>query len=126
MSNNDKKSSLGSKGVLGEEIEQKVAVHIKKLQAAAFCPTVIEVRILAYKLAERYKPKQSFNKEKMVAGFDWFCKFLQRNPNIYVSKAEGLSLSRAQGLTRKDTNTYFNLLKTILLDNNLMDKPANI
>lgn len=126
LKDDDKKRGLGPKGVLGVEIEQKLAVHIKKLQAAAFCPTVTEVRILAYKLAERYNLKHSFNKEKMIAGYDWFYKFLQRNPDISVRKAEGLSLARAQGLTREDADAYFNLLKTILLDNGLMDKPANI
>lgn len=126
LKNDDKKHGLGPKGVLGTEIEQKLANHIKKLQAAAFCPTVTEVRILAYKLAERYNLKHNFNRDKMMAGYDWFYKFLQRNPDISVRKAEGLSLSRAQGLTREDADAYFNILKSILVENNLLDKPGNI
>lgn len=113
LKNNSDKEGLGRKGVLGKEIEKKLAVHIKKLQAAAFCPTVTEVRILAYKLAERYSLKHNFNEEKQMAGYDWFYKFLERNKDISVRKAEGLSLSRAQGLTRI-TYTYCHYTSWIL------------
>lgn len=126
LTNNDKKEGLGPKGNLGSDIEKKIALHIKRLQAAAFCPTVTEVRILAFKMAERYKLKHKFNTEKEMAGYDWFYKFLKRNPDISVRKSEGLSLSRAQGLTREDADAYFNLLKSTLEENCLMQKPSNI
>lgn len=124
--NDDKKHGLGPKGVLGPDIEKKLASHIKKLQAVAFSPTVTQVRILAYKIAERYNLKHKFNHDKKMAGYDWFYKFLERNPDIVVRKAEGLSLARAQGLTKEDAKNYFDLLKSTLLKYNLMDKPSNI
>lgn len=117
--------------MLGTEIERKLATHIKKLQAAAFCPTVTEVRILAYKIAERYQLKHNFNKEKQMAGYDWFNKFLEISKDISVRKAEGLSLSRALRrdslhLRREDGDSYFVLLKSILEKHGLMDKSSNI
>lgn len=124
--NDDTKHSLGPKGVLGTDVERKLATHIKKLQAAAFSPTVTQVRILAYKIAERYNLKHRFNQDKKMAGYDWFYKFLKRNPDIVVRKSEGLSLARAQGLTKEDAENYFDLLKCILIKHNLMDKPSNI
>lgn len=98
-----------------------LAVHIKKPQAATFCPTVTDRILLVrrtsrrrsrlayftystYKntfiqLAKRCKLKHIFNEEKFIAGYDGFYEFLQRNPDIYVRKSEGLSLTRIHGYT---------------------------
>lgn len=42
---------------------------------------------------------------------DCFYKFMERNPDISVRKAEDLSVSRDQRLKIEDADTYFNLLK---------------
>lgn len=57
----NKKNGMVSKCVLGTECKQKFAAHIKK--TVVFCRTVTELRILAYKLTERYKLKDNFSND---------------------------------------------------------------
>lgn len=58
--------------------------------------------------------------------YDWFYKFLERIFDISERKAGRLSLTRARNITREDADAYFNLLKSIPVNNNLMNKAANI
>lgn len=64
-----RKTWAGAKYVLGTQIEQKLTIHIKELQAAAFRSTMNQVRIRVYKHALRYKLKHNFKSDKMM---DWF------------------------------------------------------
>lgn len=120
------KRSLGPPSVLGIENEQKIKIHIQKLQKHGFAPTRQCVRSTAYDLAERLKIKHPFNKTTKLAGYDWLNMFLKRNPDLSVRKAEGVSLSRCQGMNRDEVNTYFNLLEATLLEGGLMNKPSNV
>jgi hypothetical protein len=43
-----------------------------------------------------------------------------------VRKAEGISVSRAQGMNKEETPEYFDLLKKTLKENDLMKKPYHI
>lgn len=64
-SGNTKKSNrLGPDSMLGEEAEEKLANHIKKLQKCGFSPTRLEVREMAYKLAEKLGIKNRFKAEE--------------------------------------------------------------
>jgi uncharacterized membrane protein len=51
---------------------------------------------------------------------------MRRHPEINVRKAEGISLSRAQGMNKEETAKYFDLLKKTLMENDLMKKPGHI
>lgn len=62
-----------------------VSVHVKELQVDAFCPTLTKVKIFAYKLFESYKLKHNFKIWKLMAGYDWFFKFLE-NASQYFRK----------------------------------------
>jgi hypothetical protein len=42
---------------------------------------------------------------------------MRRRPEISVRRAEGISLSRDQGMNKEDTSNYFDLLKKTLLEN---------
>lgn len=58
-----KRICLGPDSCLGYETERKLVAHIKKLQKNGFAPTREEVRVTAYKLAEKMQIQHKFNEE---------------------------------------------------------------
>lgn len=117
---------LGPSSCLGDDAENKLVIHIKKLQAHGFAPDRESVRKWAFELAEKLKIQHKFNKETRTAGYDWLNLFLRRHPDIAIRKAEGVSIARASHMNRENVNQFFQLLDKILSDNQLHDKPANI
>ncbi|XP_045449665.1 uncharacterized protein LOC123669955 [Melitaea cinxia] len=61
-----------------------------------------------------------------MAGPQWLKSFLERNPEIALRQAEGLSIERAKGLNRTEVANFFKLLITTLTENNLLNKPDRI
>lgn len=97
-----------------------------KLGDAGFPPDRIVIRQLAYQFAEKLKLKHNFNNESKMAGSQWLKSFLERNSEISVRQAEGLSIERAKGLNRREVANFFELLTSVLTENNLLDKPDRI
>lgn len=65
-------------------------------------------------------------KEKEKAGQHWLSSFLERNKDISVRQAEGLSVGRAQGMNREEVGAFFELLKEEMVQYNLTNRPENI
>lgn len=42
----------------------------------------------------------------MMVGYNWFYKLLERDPDISVRKADGISLFKAQSLTTEEADAY--------------------
>ena len=120
------KRGLGPEGVLGYANEKRLVAHIQRLASSGFAPDRPTVRRLAYQFAEKLGIKHSFSHVKQMAGYDWLASFLERNPELSVRQAEGLSLARAQGMNRTETGNFFKLLEEVLTKENLMNKPQNI
>lgn len=120
------KGSMGKNSLLGIENEKKIVGHIKKLQSRGFTPTRDSVRSMAYYLAESLQLKHNFNHETKQAGYDWLSSFLVRNPELSIRQSEGVSIARAKGLNKIAVKEYFDLLKNVLEENGLIDKPGNI
>lgn len=120
------KGPFGPSSVLGIENEQKLVKHIKKLQSCGFSPTRDSVRTMAFKLAKQMNYKNSFNEQTQKAGYDWLQSFLTRNPSLAVRKSEGVSKNRALGMNKNVVQQYFDLLSSVLKDNDLIEKPGNI
>ncbi|KAB0799206.1 hypothetical protein PPYR_07086 [Photinus pyralis] len=120
------KGRMGPASLLGEEGEKKMVQHIKRLQERGFTPTRLDVREMAFRLAEKLKIPHKFDSEKQLAGYDWLASFLRRNPELSVRKAEGLSRQRSLGMNKNIVQNYFQLLKNILEEHNLFNKPSNI
>lgn len=125
-SNNVIKKSLGPPSILGEVNERKIVGHIKKLQKYGFAPTRNSVRSMAFHLAERLKLNHKFDRENQMAGYDWLKSFLSRNPDLTIRKAEGVSVARALGMNKDSVKEYFDLLKKLMTENHLLEKPGHI
>lgn len=123
---NTLKPSLGSVSCLGQQREDKIVAHIKKLQAHGFAPSRKEVCQMAYGLAEKCGIRHNFNRVKKEAGKDWFILFMNRHPDLAVRKSEGVSQARARAMSKTEVATYFQLLEKTLSENDLLDKPGHI
>lgn len=81
---------------------------------------------MAFHFAEKLKIEHKFSKEDQKAGKQWLRSFLERNPDLSIRQAEGFSLARAKEMNRGEVGKFFELLRNILSENNLIDRPANI
>lgn len=118
--------SLGKNPVLGFKNEKRLVAHIKKLEESGFPPERETIRSLAFQFAEKLHLKHSFNQETQMAGHQWLQSFLERNDEISIRVAEGLSLARAQGLNKNEVNQFYELLLKVLTENDLLDKPERV
>jgi hypothetical protein len=94
----------------------KMVSHNQQMQDAGFALSKKDVQILAFKLAQKLGIKHRYCVLKGQAGKNWFASFMRRHPEISVRRAEGISLSTAQGMKKEDTCKYFDLLKNKLLE----------
>lgn len=82
--------------------------------------------MLAYQFAEKLELKHNFDHENEMAGAAWFKSFIERNPELSIRQAEGLSVARAKGLSREEVNNFYDLLIKVLTENDLLDKPERL
>jgi hypothetical protein len=120
------KKTLSPAACLGTDVEMKVVSRNQQMQAAGFELSRKYVKIPAFKLAQKLRVKHILCVVRGRAGNDWFASFMRRHPEISVRRAEGVSLSRDQGMNKEDSRNYFDLLKKTLLENRLMKKPGHI
>lgn len=104
--------------VFNEENEQLLVDHLLEMQRRFYGLTPLDVRRIAYELAERLEIEHPFNKTKKVAGEDWLHSFLKRNPRLSIRKPEATSLNRAVGFNKEQVTTFFDLLKTVFEKHN--------
>lgn len=103
-----------------------MAFYIKRLANAGFAPDRSTIRSLAYQFAEKLRIQHKFSKEKEKAGQHWLTSFLERNKDISVRQAEGLSVARAQGMNREEVGAFFKLLEEEMVKHDLTNRPENI
>ena len=64
----------------------------------------------AYDLAQKSSIDHRFNKEKRVAGKDFFLAFKKRNPDLVLRTPETTSLMRATGFNKPQVDRFYDLL----------------
>lgn len=93
------------------------------MQAKGFPLTMDDVRKIAYDFAEQLKLKHGFNKQNQKPGYDWLQMFLNRNTDITIRKSEGVSSARVNAMNRSEVKAYFQLLESVLIQDNVMLPP---
>lgn len=74
--------------------------------------TTKNVRILAYEMAKVNNIAHPLTwDEQMMAGNDWLCGFLRRNPELTIRQPEATSLARATAFNKHNICTFFNIVK---------------
>lgn len=109
------KSSLGSHSpVLTNAQELLLEKHIITMAKQCYGLTPREMRSVAFEVAESNNIAHPFNKSLRLAGVDWLKGFMDRHPNITVRTPENTSLARARGFNKESVKEFFDVLETVL------------
>jgi hypothetical protein len=100
------------------DFERQLVTHIQNMERALFGLTTVDVRKLAFQLAEKLHIKHRFDTSSKMAGLDWLRGFLSRNSELSIRNPQGTSLSRAVGFNRPKVNQFFELYKNLLSKGN--------
>jgi hypothetical protein len=68
------------KPVFNQDQEKELAEYVFVMENRFFGPMLIEMRELAFDLAERNVISHNFTKTINMAGYDWLYVFLKRHP----------------------------------------------
>lgn len=85
----------------------------------------MQIRIIAYRLAEQANIKHPFSKSKECAGWYWWDNFKKRY-NLSVRTPEILSINRSQCATRESLNDFYKMIEDLYKKLDIMDKPDRI
>ena len=72
----------------------------------------IDVRKLAFQIAEINKIATRFNTEKKLAGEEWLRSFLTRHPVLSLRIPQPTSLGRAHGFNKSQVTHFISYLET--------------
>jgi hypothetical protein len=90
------------------------------LGAAEYALNKQTVRELAYQFEQKFGVTRKFPHQRKMAGYAWLASILERNLEVSIRQAEGLSLATAQGMNREETDNFFIMQDTVL------NKPRSI
>lgn len=95
------------------ELENELVRHVKELEVRFFGLTTLDIRRLAYEIANVKKIPNNFSKEKKMAGWDWLKGFRKRNPSISLRTPEATSIARARAFNKVQIGKYFDRLEAV-------------
>ena len=90
---------------LPPEFEAALVAHAVLLQQMLFGLNTVELRKLAYEIAEKKKLAHRFKNQ--MAGRTWMQGFLQRHPELVIRTPEPTSLGRAVGFNEPRVRQFF-------------------
>lgn len=94
--------------VFNEEQEKSMVDYIIKTANIFFGLSPIEIRRLAFQLAQKYSLHMPDKwKENNLAGEDWFLGFMKRNPEISIRVGQATSLSRDTSFNITNVNLFY-------------------
>ena len=79
---------------------------------------------MVYEFSEQLKLNHRFSRETQMAEYDWLELFLSRNTDITLRKSEGVSLARAKAMNKAEVTAYFQLLESVLMQDNGILPPS--
>lgn len=111
----DDKKILGKyRMVFTDDQELELCQHIIDMEQRFYGVTQSNLRNMAYSLATKNNIPHTFNEEKKMAGKDWLAGFKKRHPHITLRSPEATSLARAQGFNKVNVTKFFDILKSVL------------
>ena len=96
-----------------EDVSKQLYEHIKQLDDRLMPLTRKEFLKLAFDLAESLKIPHRFNKEKGMAGKDFYYNFKKQFPDIALRTPESTSIARAVGFNRPQVDRFYNQLNQL-------------
>src|SRR6218665_3416651 len=99
--------SLGSKQrIFSDAMEADLMRYILRMRELYFGLTLMELRHMAYHIAEQNGIPNLFDSGKELAGYDWVRGFMRRHPNLSVRTPEAISAARARGFNRVNVGDF--------------------
>ncbi|KAK9728861.1 DDE superfamily endonuclease [Popillia japonica] len=95
--------------------ENELINHVLDFEIRMYGLTAIDLRRLAFQLAERNNIPHKFSRLKQIAGYDWLKGFKNRHPEIALRAPEATSAARAMGFNKQVVTKFYDLLKSILV-----------
>lgn len=115
-------SKPGRKSYLTSEEETQLAEYLLEVSEAGYGKTHKQVKAMVEGIA---KEKGVMNGDKTVSD-GWWRRFLQRNPQLTLRKGDSTAAVRLACTSAETLRNYFGLLREVLYENDLMDKPAQL
>ena len=104
--------SLGRfKPVFDVAFEAELVMHAVGMQQRFYGLTLLDLRSIAYELAEANGLDHPFSHEDKRAGISWVQNFMRRYPELTLHRPEATSMSRLTGFNRVQVGKFFELLR---------------
>lgn len=120
------KRSLGAKPTLSKTQERDLKKKILRFAEIGFPMTPKSIRRSVYSYVETENINHRFNREKKIAGRDWYKSFMKRHPELSQRKAQSMNPARAQKLNPYIVRDYFSKLDAVLEKWDLKHQPSKI
>lgn len=118
-----KSNSLGRSTVIPEDIEKKLAQNLHEMEKYGFGLSRIEIMELVGDYVTKNIIKNPF--KSGIPGEDWFLAFKKRH-NLAVKKPQAVENSRKKACNPWVIYSYYELLKNVMDELRLHDKPSQI
>ncbi|XP_072384637.1 uncharacterized protein [Diabrotica undecimpunctata] len=102
------------KTVFTKEQEEELYNYILDMEKRLYGITLLDLRHLAFQLAEKNNIDHPYNKTNKLAGLDWAYGFRKRHPGLSLRKPESTSAARAEAFNRYNVKQFFDLYKATL------------
>lgn len=98
-------------GTFSADDENDFCDYLKILDEMCFGLTAKQLKRAAYQFAEKHAISHRFNKHSRAAGKDWFCRFIERHPEIPLRHSTSKSMT-----THRQHVERFNVKMSALMD----------
>lgn len=103
------------KTVFSREQEEELVHHVLEMEKRFYGLTCLELRSLAFQLAERNNIPHPFNRSAELAGEGWLSGFRKRHEQLSLRIPEQTSIARAQGFNEVAVGKFYDLLQDVLI-----------
>ena len=86
--------------------------HIAYMEKCLYGLTTIDVRRLAYDLAEKLGVQHNFSIDTKLAGRDWLRGFFKRHEELAIRRPQGTNIALAVGFNRPKVRQFFDLYRS--------------
>ena len=118
-------SKPGVSTVLTPTEEEALESYLIYMANRGFPLTRTMVKAFAWSIAKRLGKSGRFNSE-YGPGEKWWTLFKQRHPQLSLRQSDPLDRNRAEALNSSIVNEYYDLLHTVLTDNNILNNARQI
>ena len=114
-------SKPGAKPYLNKLEETNLANFLEVVSGIGYGKTKKQVKSIVENAAH---DKEVLRKNKISDG--WFRRFIEQQPQLSMRRGDRTAFVRMDAMKNEDLDNYFVTLKSILVDNDLMNKPGQI